>query len=220
MCKYDFDEIIMQLHADPAGEGDEPGAEPPEPAGEGNEPGAEPPEPAGEGNKPPKRRNLFGDGDNADPAGKPPAEGAPEEYEFKIAEGLELPDELKNSFTAIAKEANMTQATVDKLIDMHSKLMLDVMYKADEQINAWADECEKQGLASEENLANAKLAVATFGGSEALDVLVATGAANHPAVQRMLQTIGELIKEDAPPNGNPVVEKDLPMDILFKNTKI
>lgn len=132
----------------------------------------------------------------------------PDKYEFKLQDGLELTPELEADFTAIAKEAKLTQEQASKLIDLHSKVVLDVMHKQEEIVDGWTAECQKQGLISRENIAAAKLAVNTFGGGEAMQVLVNTGVANHPAIQKMLQNIGGLLMEDQPPDGQATKAKE------------
>ena len=139
----------------------------------------------------------------------------PDKYEFKLQDGLELTPELEADFTAIAKEAKLTQEQVSKLIDLHSKVVLDVMHKQEEIVDGWTAECQKQGLISRENIAAAKLAVNTFGGGEAMQVLVNTGVANHPAIQKMLQNIGGLLMEDQPPDGQAPKSKELGDAELF-----
>lgn len=132
----------------------------------------------------------------------------PDKYEFNLQEGLELSPELEADFTAIAKDAKLTQEQATKLIDLHSKVVLDVMHKQEEIVDGWTAECQKQGLISRENIAAAKLAVNTFGGGEAMQVLVNTGVANHPAIQKMLQNIGGLLMEDQPPDGQAPKSKE------------
>ena len=139
----------------------------------------------------------------------------PDKYEFKLQDGLELTPELEADFTAIAKEAKLTQEQASKLIDLHSKVVLDVMHKQEEIVDGWTAECQKQGLISRENIAAAKLAVNTFGGGEAMQVLVNTGVANHPAIQKMLQNIGGLLMEDQPPDGQAPKAKELGDAELF-----
>lgn len=184
------------------------GTEPTLPAGDGGEP-----TPAGEGN--PNPAELIKNGMQQTPA----SDGVPENYEFNLGEGLTISDEMKTQLTEIAKGANISQKTMDALLKMHSDVMLDAMRQAADQQNNWAQECAKQGLCTPENLALAKLAVTTFGGSGAMDILVQTGAANHPAVQKMLQTIGLLLQEDNAPEGtNPQAKTNLE-DLLFQNSK-
>ena len=140
----------------------------------------------------------------------------PDKYEFKLQDGLELTPELEADFTAIAKEAKLTQEQASKLIDLHSKVVLDVMHKQEEIVDGWTAECQKQGLISRENIAAAKLAVNTFGGGEAMQVLVNTGVANHPAIQKMLQNIGGLLMEDQPPDGQaPKAKEPTDADLFF-----
>lgn len=187
----------MFFEADGAGGGGEPA-----PSGD---PFVTEPAPSGDPATTPK--NVFDD-----PVQEP---AVPDKYEFNLQEGLELSPELEADFTAIAKDAKLTQEQATKLIDLHSKVVLDVMHKQEEIVDGWTAECQKQGLISRENIAAAKLAVNTFGGGEAMQVLVNTGVANHPAIQKMLQNIGGLLMEDQPPDGQAPKSKELGDAELF-----
>lgn len=158
--------------------------------------------------------DVPGSGDN-----NPPAPVVPESYEFNLGEGLTITDELKGKFTEIAKGAKLTQEQANALIDMHSSILLDYMHKTEAKVNGWVDECQKAGYLSEENLGYAKSAINYFGGSDAMNALVETGAINHPAVFKMVMTIGQLIAEDAPPKGDPPKGPKSSADILFPNSK-
>lgn len=158
--------------------------------------------------------DVSGGGDN-----NPPAPVVPESYEFNLGEGLTITDELKSKFTEIAKGAKLTQEQANALIDMHSSILLDYMHKTEAKVNGWVDECQKAGYLSEENLGYAKSAINYFGGSDAMNALVETGAINHPAVFKMVMTIGQLISEDAPPKGEPPKGPKSSADILFPNSK-
>lgn len=158
--------------------------------------------------------DVPGGGDN-----NPPAPVVPESYEFNLGEGLTITDELKGKFTEIAKGAKLTQEQANALIDMHSSILLDYMHKTEAKVNGWVDECQKAGYLSEENLGYAKSAINYFGGSDAMNALVETGAINHPAVFKMVMTIGQLIAEDAPPKGDPPKGPKSSADILFPNSK-
>lgn len=157
-----------------------------------------------------------------------PAEPAPaaeptvlEQYTFNLGEGLTISDEQQARLTEIAKNANMTQETVDALLEMHSNIMLDTIRQAEDQKNGWVKECHEQGLADKVHLGYAKKCLDTFGGGKATQVLVDTGAINHPEVQRMLQRIGALISEDtgATGGGNPTPKPLSDADIMFPNSK-
>ena len=160
-----------------------------------------------------------------DPKPEPPADNpadntVPEEYEFKLGEGLSISDALKARFSKVAKEASLSQEQVNALMDMHSETMLEVLQAGEKQAADWEAECKAQGLLSKEKLGYAVEALNVFGGDEAKQVLIETGAANHPAVMKMLQTIGELIHEDTNKEGDnkPQDKQDLGA-ILFANSK-
>lgn len=167
-------------------------------------------------------KSIF---DNPDGGGNPAGDGGgagevPENYEFNLGEGLTITDEQKTAFTAIAKDAKLSQAQADSLLKMHSEIINGYMHAAEDAVEKNIAECEKLGLTSQENLGFARTAVNTFGGSEAMQVLIDTGAINHPAVCKLFVTIGQLISEDKPADthvggkGTPRAE-----DILFPNSK-
>lgn len=142
----------------------------------------------------------------------------PETYEFNLPEGLTVSDEQKEAFTAVAKEANMTQKQANSLLKMHADIVMEQQRQAEEIKNQWMNECAKQGLNTPENLAAAKIAVDTFGGDDAMNALIESGAAYHPAVQAMLQRIGHLMKEDNAPDGKAATQPSA-ADVLFANSK-
>lgn len=165
--------------------------------------------------------NPPGDG-GGNPAGDGGGAGTvPENYEFNLGEGLTITDEQKTAFTGIAKDAKLSQAQADSLLKMHSEIINGYMHEAEEAIEKNIAECQKQGLITKENLGFAKAAVDTFGGSEAMQVLIDTGAINHPAVCKLFVTIGQLISEDKPADTHVGGGKGTPRaeDILFPNSK-
>ncbi|WP_304107316.1 hypothetical protein [Phascolarctobacterium succinatutens] len=164
--------------------------------------------------------NAPGDG-SGNPAGDGGAGEVPENYEFNLGEGLTITDEQKTAFTAIAKDAKLTQAQADSLLKMHSEIINGYMHAAEDANEKNVAECEKLGLTSQENLGFARTAVNTFGGSEAMQVLIDTGAINHPAVCKLFVTIGQLISEDKPADTHVGGGKGTPRaeDILFPNSK-
>lgn len=165
--------------------------------------------------------NASGDG-SGNPAGDGGGAGeVPENYEFNLGEGLTITDEQKTAFTAIAKDAKLTQAQADSLLKMHSEIINGYMHAAEDAVEKNIAECEKLGLTSQENLGFARTAVNTFGGSEAMQVLIDTGAINHPAVCKLFVTIGQLISEDKAADSHVGGGKGTPRaeDILFPNSK-
>lgn len=178
-------------------------------------------------------KNIFnagegGGGDNppaggeggGDAGGGEGAPQVPENYEFNLGEGLTITDEQKAAFTAIAKEAKLTQAQADGLLKMHSEILSGYMHEAEEAVKKNIAECQKLGLTTKENLGYAKAAVDMFGGSDAMQVLVDTGAINHPAVCKLFVNIGQLISEDNPLDSHVGGGKTVrPEDVLFPNSK-
>ena len=165
--------------------------------------------------------NPTGDG-SGNPAGDGGGAGTvPENYEFNLGEGLTITDEQKTAFTAIAKDAKLSQAQADSLLKMHSEIINGYMHAAEDAIEKNIAECQKLGLTSQENLGFARTVVDTFGGSEAMQVLIDTGAINHPAVCKLFVTIGQLISEDKPADTHVGGGKGTPRaeDILFPNSK-
>lgn len=195
--------------------------------------GGEVPPAGGEGAGDGSPKNIFnadegGEGDNpptggeggGDAGGGEGAPQVPESYEFNLGEGLTITDEQKAAFTAIAKEAKLTQAQADGLLKMHSEILSGYMHEAEEAVEKNIAECQKLGLTTKENLGYAKAAVDMFGGSDAMQVLVDTGAINHPAVCKLFITIGQLISEDNPPDSHVGGGKTVrPEDVLFPNSK-
>lgn len=160
-----------------------------------------------------------GGGNPADAGGG--AGEVPENYEFNLGEGLTITDEQKTAFTAIAKDAKLSQAQADSLLKMHSEIINGYLHAAEDAVEKNIAECQKLGLISQENLGFARTAVNTFGGSEAMQVLIDTGAINHPAVCKLFVTIGQLISEDKPADTHVGGGKGTPRaeDILFPNSK-
>lgn len=160
--------------------------------------------------------NPPGDG-SGNPAGDGVAGKVPESYEFNLGEGLTITDEQKTA----SKDAKLSQAQADSLLKMHSEIINGYMHAAEDAVEKNIAECEKLGLTSQENLGFARTAVNTFGGSEAMQVLIDTGAINHPAVCKLFVTIGQLISEDKPADTHVGGGKGTPRaeDILFPNSK-
>lgn len=175
-------------------------------------------------------KSIFDNHDGGNPpgdgSGNPAGDGGgagevPENYEFNLGEGLTITDEQKTAFTAIAKDAKLSQAQADSLLKMHSEIINGYMHAAEDAVEKNIAECQKLGLTSQENLGFARTAVNTFGGSEAMQVLIDTGAINHPAVCKLFVTIGQLISEDKPADTHAGGGKGTPRaeDILFPNSK-
>ena len=144
----------------------------------------------------------------------------PEKYEFHLPEGLTMTPEIEGQFTEIAKGIGLTQEQADKLVQLHSNIMMDTMRQAEQQKNKWVEACHKEGLSSPDKLTAAKLAVDTFDDTGRLmPMLIESGIAYAPEFQRFLQTIGGYLKEDTAPDSKPAPQAKSAADLLFQNSK-
>ena len=71
---------------------------------------------------PPVQDNPFGF--------QPPP--VPETYEFNLPEGLTISDEQKEAFSAVAKEAKMTQEQANSLLKMHADIVMEQQRQAED----------------------------------------------------------------------------------------
>lgn len=161
-----------------------------------------------------------------DPKDKPA--GAPEKYEdFKLPEGVVVPDEVKGEYLNLFKEANLSQDTAQKFIDFQLKVekkAAEALTKHWDDTHAGWKKAIKEdkdfgGEKFKENRAFAKAALASeFADPELAEALEVTGAGNHPAVFRLLARIGKAASDDklVPAGKGKGAEKD-PAKKLFPN---
>lgn len=141
--------------------------------------------------------------DDAAKAAKP--EGAPEKYEaFALPETVKLDEPVMNEFSALAKEANLPQATAQKFVDLAAKMQTGTVEGLQAHVEAqstqWAEasktDKEFGGDAFAENLAVAKAAMDKFGSPELKSLLETSRLGNHPEVLRFFVRAGKAISQD------------------------
>ncbi len=125
---------------------------------------------------------------------------APEEYaEFKLADGVQVNEEVLKDFTALAKEANLTQEQAQKFIDFQNKIETARAEALTQEVTAWTKQAETDkeygGAAFQENVASANIALAKYGSPELIGLLKDSGFSNHPEVIRCFVKIGKELKE-------------------------
>lgn len=152
-----------------------------------------------------------GDGQTGE-AAKPPTAGAPENYEFKAPEGLELDSGMVEQFTPIAKELNLTNDQAQKLVDLYAGQVQNLAKANVERwetlVSGWAESSKNDpefgGKNLEISLGHARKALKTLG-DDGLNQILAPpsaqnpngmGLGNHPAVIRLLARIGKGMGED------------------------
>lgn len=145
---------------------------------------------------------------------QPAAVGAPEKYEFKAPEGVELAETTLATFSEVAKQFNLTQdAAQGVLAAMSAKLQeqnsaaLQAFYA---DLGGMPDTWESQVRADkefggdklDENLGLAAKFRDTFGSPELKQLLDKTGLGNHPALVRAFIKAGKSISQDSPVMGS------------------
>ncbi|MGV3930473.1 peptidase [Citrobacter braakii] len=181
--------------------------EQPAPAGEPAKQEGEQPQPAAEGDKPQGDKPAEGDKPDDDKDKK--QEGAPEAYEFKPAEGVELDTEALKDFEPVARELNLTNEQAQKLVDAYPKILAGVQQR---QADAWQATTEQWAAdvkADKEiggdkltgNLSAAQRALDQFGTPELKEYLNTTGLGNHPDLVKTFVKIGKAMSEDGMVSG-------------------
>ncbi|HHD7205101.1 TPA: peptidase [Enterobacter hormaechei] len=187
-------------------------SEPSAPAADAPAPAADPaktegdkPQTGTEGDKPQEDKPADGD----KPADKPDdkeqkQDGAPEKYEFKAGEGVELDTEALKDFEPVARELNLTNEQAQKLVDAYPKILAGVQQRQAEawqkQTEGWAEtvKADKEigGDKLTANLSAAQRALEQFGDPELKEYLDSTGLGNHPALVKAFIKVGKAMSED------------------------
>lgn len=143
---------------------------------------------------------------NAQPADSKPASTdaakpeVPENYEFKMPEGVAVDKDAADEFTAIAKELKLSQEDAQKVADVGAKMAQRQIEAHTKLVESWVEQVKTDkdigGDKLAENLAVARKAMEEFGTPELKDVLNSTGFGNHPAVVKAFYKIGLAISQD------------------------
>lgn len=169
---------------------------------------------------------------DASNGGKPAAEGAKEakpddagdapiEYtDFKLPDGVTLPDEFKGELTTFAKGLKLPQDQAQALIDLGAKQAQEFVRVNEARVaevrQSWVTEAQTDPEFGGEKLAVslpvAQKALKTFGSEKLTELLNGTGLGNHPEVIRLLYKVGQAIGEDGVVTGNGDGGKGAPQD--------
>ncbi len=158
---------------------------------------AEPQQPPAEVVEPPKAGEPVTD-DIPKPKDAP---GAPSEYEFKPPEGQTLDEGVLDSFSAAARELNLTNDGAQSILD---SVLPKIEEAAKERLDAaraeWKElsrnDKEFGGDAFKTNCAIANTAYDRFCSDEMKSLLIESGFADHPEFVRSFFRIGKAISED------------------------
>lgn len=190
-----------------------PAVDAPAPAADPAKPEGDNPVPGAEGDKPGEEKPA--DAEKADGDKKPDEkeqnqEGAPEKYEFKAGEGVELDAEALKDFEPVARDLNLTNEQAQKLVDAYPKILAGVQQR---QADAWQATTEQWaadvkadkeigGDRLTENLSAAQRALDQFGTPELKEYLNTTGLGNHPDLVKTFVKIGKAMSEDGMVDGS------------------
>lgn len=136
-------------------------------------------------------------------------------HEFNVPEGFNAPDE---AFLNIAKELNIPQEGVQKMVDYYTGTLVPQLIKEQQEaINAqndeWYSACEKE--LGKQGIDVAKSAYQQFATPELTKMLQETGLASHPALVRMFSEIGKQMGEGVLIKGGAAASQKRQADILF-----
>lgn len=144
---------------------------------------------------------ASGDTQTNDKDAKPTA---PEKYEFKAPEGVQLDAQALAEFEPIARELNLTQEQAQKLVELHTKQLQNAALAqtqvASQQLEAWVSDIKADkeigGANFDTSVRHAQAAAKKFGSPEFLAALDATGMGSHPELVRVFARIGKAMAED------------------------
>lgn len=141
-----------------------------------------------------------------------PERSAPEAYEFKAPEGVELNPALLGEFEGLARELNMPQNEAQAIVERMTPKIQARMQAQQIEIMAqaradWLQQIEADaeigGAAKQASQASAAKALHQFGTPELRALLKDSGLEAHPEVVRFFSRAGKAISEDSFVSGRP-----------------
>lgn len=126
------------------------------------------------------------------------------EYDFEgvTSEAGEITDADISAVKALSEELKLTNEQARALLSKSGKSMVDILrVKQEANIKNWISEIkadpELGGSNFKTTQANLARAIKRYGGSGAFEVLRDSGLGAHPAIVKMLSTIGKELGEEA-----------------------
>lgn len=177
---------------------------------------AQPDAPKPEGAEAEQAAAEGAEGEEKPEGGEEDAQGAPEKYEWNLGEGVEVNEELAGEFEPLARELNLTNDQANKLAsEMLPKVQKHMADNWAKQADEWRQQAESDkdfgGPKLKESMADARKVLDAYGSPELTEVLDQTGLGNHPALFRLLASVGRNMKEDqlVKPEAGPAGKLDL-----------
>lgn len=145
---------------------------------------------------------------------KPAADAAPEKYEFKAPDGVDLDDSVVTAFSDVAKELKLSQDAAQQLVDKLAPVLAQSTTAKAEAWFAdvggapatWAGQAradkEFGGEKFDSNLSVARKAM-TLATPEMRALLDKTRIGDHPEMVRWMYRVGKALSEDTFVGGQP-----------------
>lgn len=153
-------------------------------------------------------------------------QGAPEAYDFKLPEGMEIDAEVLGEFTAFAKELNLPQDKAQKIVDFQAKLAAkqadEYQAAALKQGQEWASQVKNDpelgGANYDKSVASAVKVIQAFGDDGLRDLLNNTGLGNNPALFKFCHRVSQAMSEDkfVMPGSQTAAPKEMSIVDAFK----
>lgn len=135
---------------------------------------------------------------------------APEKYDIKAPEGMELDSELLSKFDPVFRDLDLSNEQANKLASLygdHMKTMQEAQANQWAKVQeTWVSELKADqdfgGANFDTNVETAKVAIQRFGGEGLVKALNETGMGNHPEIIKFAHKVGLAISEDKFIQGN------------------
>ncbi len=195
----------LQLFAEGDPPANPPAGDPPANPPPGSPPPANPPAP---GTPPPADPNNP-QNPPADP-NNPDLKVPDGDYDFGLPAEAKIDQDLAKRFTDIGKKYQLPNGAAKEFASMYQeqrqKEVAQFKEQIDQQVNAWAEETEKDpeigGAKLEANLGIVNRALNAYDkGGKLRELLNVSGLGNHKDVVKFLMAVGNTVKEDSFPDG-------------------
>lgn len=156
-------------------------------------------------------------------AAKAGAPKAPEKYELKAPEGVELDPAVAQEFEGYARELGLPQDKAQKGFELGAKIAQSVIAKQTADLAAlrkgWQEAVKSDkefgGPKLQESLGHAEKSKQAFLTPELRDVLDKSGLGDHPELVRMWVRVGKLMAEDKIVSGGAAPDRGDMADRLY-----
>jgi len=147
---------------------------------------------------------------------------APEKYEIKTPEGFTMDETAMTTMSPIFQKHNLSNEAVQEIINTYApivKAQMDAgnnenMKVFKEVVDEWKNDTKKVlGADYEKKVAVAAKAIDKSKVEGLRELLNETGVGNHPAMVQFMIWAGNLIKEDAMPDGKAALSSGLGINI-------